>query len=243
MNAGLRVERAGSIVTLTIDRPARRNAVDIDTIDAIGAAVASIDADADVAAIVLRGAGEHFCAGADVADLAGLLDRSDAEELFQRQVEALGRLRASNCLTVAAVDGAALGFGVALAASCDLVLAGPTARFGLPEIKLGMPPAMVIPVLVHRLSGAATLDLATTGRTVGVAEAATLGLVDRAVDDVTASVAALTEPFGEYGAGAVRASVALARRLAAGEPVDVAAASVAAIRSPRVATLISGGHS
>jgi enoyl-CoA hydratase len=116
------------VVTIIIDRPDRRNAVDVAACDAIADAV-----DAAVAggarAIVLAGANGHFCAGADIAEIA------DVGVAIRRCLDAL---RSAPIVTLAAVDGFALGAGVQLAVACDLRVATPTARFGVPAAKLGV---------------------------------------------------------------------------------------------------------
>ncbi len=124
----LRAERVAEHVDLlTIDRPERRNAVDLPTIAAIGDALAATDA----RVVVLTGAAGHFCSG---ADLTGVEDAAFTDALGR----ALDGLRATHLVTIAAVDGAALGAGVQLAGSCDLRVSTPTARFGVPAAKLGL---------------------------------------------------------------------------------------------------------
>jgi enoyl-CoA hydratase len=120
----------GRIVTITIDRPAKRNAVDLAACDAITACVdAAVSGGARV--VVLTGAGGHFCAG---ADLTGVEDDG-----FRAAIRrCLDALRAAPIVTIAAVDGAALGAGTQLAVACDLRVSTPTARFGVPAAKLGL---------------------------------------------------------------------------------------------------------
>ncbi len=120
--------RDGSVVTLTIDRPAQRNAVDLAACDAIASEVgAAVDAGARV--IVLTGAGGHFCAGADISGV------DDVRTAIRRALDAL---RAAPIVTIAAIDGAALGAGTQLAVACDLRVSTPTARLGVPAAKLGL---------------------------------------------------------------------------------------------------------
>lgn len=127
--AVIRTDERGHVVVVTIDRPERRNALDHATLDAL--AVALDAGDEHVRALVLTGAGGHFCAG---ADLRGVEDASFAEAL--RSV--LDRLRLASFVTIAAVDGAALGAGTQLAVACDLRVAAPGASFGIPAAKLGL---------------------------------------------------------------------------------------------------------
>ncbi len=132
----IRSETRGPVVVATIDRPERRNAVDRATLDALAAVLAGCadgdgDGDDGVRVLVLTGAGGHFCAG---ADLGGVEDEAFGAVL--RGV--LDGLRLAPCVTIAAVDGAALGAGTQLAVACDLRVATPGARFGIPAGKLGL---------------------------------------------------------------------------------------------------------
>jgi enoyl-CoA hydratase len=125
-------EQRGAIALVTIDRPERRNAVDREALAGLEAAIAAAQsADPVTRVFVLTGAGGHFCAG---ADLTGLEDESFAATL--RVV--LQGLHDAPFPTIAAVDGAALGAGTQLAIACDLRVATPEARFGIPAAKLGL---------------------------------------------------------------------------------------------------------
>jgi enoyl-CoA hydratase len=123
-------EQRGAVVLITIDRPERRNAVDREALSGLAAAIAAAGDDA-ARVLVLTGAGGHFCAG---ADLTGLEDESFAATL--RVV--LEALHDAPFPAIAAVEGAALGAGTQLAIACDLRVAAPTARFGIPAAKLGL---------------------------------------------------------------------------------------------------------
>jgi enoyl-CoA hydratase len=118
----------GRVATITIDRQARRNAVDAAACDAIGAAVRRSVEDG-ARAIVLTGAGGHFCSGADLGE-------ADRVRFAIRLC--LDAFRAAPVVTIAAIDGFALGAGVQFAAACDVRVATPTARFGVPAAKLGL---------------------------------------------------------------------------------------------------------
>ena len=118
----------GRVATITIDRQARRNAVDAAACDAIGAAVRQSVADGS-RAIVLTGAGGHFCSGADIGE---------AERVRFAIRSALDTFRAAPVVTIAAIDGFALGAGVQFAAACDVRVSTATARFGVPASKLGV---------------------------------------------------------------------------------------------------------
>ena len=122
--------QTGAVTVLTIDRPERRNAVDLATVEALGDALeAAVEARARV--VVLTGAGGHFCAG---ADLGGV----DDDVFVAALNRTLGLLRHPSIVTLAAVEGVALGAGTQFAVSCDLRVATPDARFGVPAAKLGL---------------------------------------------------------------------------------------------------------
>lgn len=126
----LHIDPAGEhVLLLTIDRPERRNAVDLETVTALADAVEGADGDTRV--VVVTGAGGHFCSG---ADLGGVEDDQFTGALRR----ALSALRSPTLVSMAAVDGVALGAGTQLAVSCDLRVATPGARFGVPAARLGL---------------------------------------------------------------------------------------------------------
>jgi enoyl-CoA hydratase len=183
------VEEIGSTLALTIDRPDRRNAVDHATLDALAAGVQRAS-DAGARAIVLSGAGGHFCAG---ADLTTLEDAGFASVLR----EVLDLFSSIPITTIAAIDGAALGAGTQLAMACDLRVATASARFGIPAAKLGL---MVDGPTVQRLvalAGASTARaMLLAAETIDGAAAHRIGFVHRVgtLDDAlawAAEVAAL----------------------------------------------------
>jgi enoyl-CoA hydratase len=172
-------EQRGAVVLITIDRPERRNAVDREALSGLATAIAAAGDDA-ARVLVLTGAGGHFCAG---ADLTGLEDESFAATL--RVV--LEALHDAPFPAIAAVEGAALGAGTQLAIACDLRVAAPTARFGIPAAKLGL---MVDHWTVQRLAllaghGAARAMLLAADVLDGES-ALRLGLAQRAGDLQTA---------------------------------------------------------
>jgi enoyl-CoA hydratase len=125
-------EQRGAVALVTIDRPERRNAVDLDALSGLDRAIAAAVASGpETRVLVLTGAGGHFCAG---ADLTRVEDASFGATL--RSV--LHALHDAPFPTIAAVDGVALGAGTQLAIACDLRTAGPSARFGIPAAKLGL---------------------------------------------------------------------------------------------------------
>jgi len=181
----LRTELAAGVLTLTLDRPDKRNALDSALVQALAAELERADLDAEVRVVALRGSGKDFCAGADLRELLESADRTPAEN--EASARKLGDLflaiRRLPKPVVAVVQGRALAGGAGLATACDLVLAGSGAQLGYPEIQRGFVPAMVMTIL-RRLAGErAALDLVLTGRLVGAEEARALGLVSRVVPD------------------------------------------------------------
>ncbi len=179
----LRIELAGGVLTLTLDRPDKRNALDRVLVDSLHAALDRADLDAEVRVVVLRGAGKDFCAGADLAELLASADRSLAEnEAEALRLGALfGRFREIPKPVVAMVQGRALAGGAGLALAADIVLAEEGALLGFPEIQRGFVPAMVM-VLLRRAAGEKTaFDLVSTGRLLPAGEACNLGLVSRVI--------------------------------------------------------------
>ncbi len=130
------VEQAGAVRVLTIDRPEKRNALDIATLASITEALGEATA-AGARAVVIRGAGGHFCAGADLGGGGGG-GPSDGPSYVSHLNDALAAVTGSKLPVVAAVEGAALGAGMQLAAACDLRCVAPDARLGVPAAKLGV---------------------------------------------------------------------------------------------------------
>lgn len=197
MTAVLLISRDRGVLTLTLNRPAKRNALNRELIDALQTAIAEADLDADARVLVLRGAGPDFCAGADLDELLASADRPLAENEVDalHLGELLLALRRIPKPVIGAVQGNALAGGCGLATGCDLVLASTEARFGYPEIQCGFVPAMVLTLLRRQVGEKMAFDLAATGRVLSAPEALEAGLVSRVLapetfEDGVASVAA-----------------------------------------------------
>jgi methylglutaconyl-CoA hydratase len=181
----LLASRQGGVLTLTLSRPDKRNALSSDLIHELVRAVDAAELDADVRVVVLGGAGRDFCAGADLDELLA----SAGQELGENEADALAlgelflRLRRIPKPVVAAVQGNALAGGCGLATACDLVVAGESARFGYPEVQRGFVPAMVLAMLRRLVGEAVAFDLVATGRLLRASEAADLGLIARVAPD------------------------------------------------------------
>lgn len=183
--ASLLTALEGGVLTLTLNRPDKRNALDAALIGALHAAMERAELDADVRVVVIRGAGKDFCAGADLAELLASVDRPLDEN--ERDAMHLGslllRLRRLPRPVMAVVHGRALAGGAGLATACDLVLAAESAQLGYPEIRRGFVPAMVMAVLRRLVGEKVAFDLVATGRLLAAAEACRLGLVTRVCPD------------------------------------------------------------
>ena len=188
MAAPVAVELSAGILTVTLDRADKRNALSSAVVEGLHDTLERADLDADVRVVLLRGEGKDFCAGADLEELLASADRSpgDNEASAARLGAVFTRMRRMPKPVVGIVHGRALAGGAGLATACDIVVAGASAQFGYPEIQRGFVPAMVM-TLLRRLAGEkAALDLVLTGRLVGAEEARTLGLVSRVVPDTRA---------------------------------------------------------
>jgi enoyl-CoA hydratase len=169
-------ERVGII---TFNRPKALNALNGQVMDEVTTAAAAFDDDPGIGAIVITGSEKAFAAGADIKEMAGL---SFAEVFGSDYFAAWGKLAAVRTPTIAAVAGYALGGGCEVAMMCDLLIAADTAKFGQPEIKLGVLPGMGGSQRLTRAIGKAkAMDLILTGRTIGAEEADRAGLVSRVV--------------------------------------------------------------
>jgi len=174
------VERDGAIATITINRPAVLNALNDATLGALDDAVAALDADAGVRAILLTGAGEKaFVAGADINELAAA-SAVTGRALARRGQAVFDRIAGASKPVIAVINGFCLGGGCELALACTFRFAADTAQIGQPEINLGIIPGYGGSQRLPRLIGRdRALDLILTGRRVPAAEALALGLVTR----------------------------------------------------------------
>jgi len=175
-----------NVRTLLLNRPEKRNALNHELIAAMKSALAAAETDESLRAVIIRGAGQDFCSGADLAVL-----RKISENTFEENVadaanlaELFLMIRKVRFPVIAAVHGHALAGGCGLATACDLVLATRSARFGYPEVKIGFVPAMVTVILRRNLGEKRSFELLTRGFEFSAEEAAQMGLVNQVVDDI-----------------------------------------------------------
>lgn len=204
--AGLLVERKGTVTVLTIARPEVRNALAPDTIRELGAAVAALEEDGEVQAVVLTGAGDTFVAGGDVKALQAVQGVEAGRRMARLAQRVFARLEALEVPVIAAINGTALGGGTELAAACDIRIAAAGATFGFKQVQLGIMPAWGLTYRLTRQVGRSrALELLLTGRLITADEARTIGFVDHVVP----------------GGHALGEALALAQTIASNPPLSV----------------------
>jgi enoyl-CoA hydratase len=173
------VDRQDRVATITLNRPQALNALNLQLMNEFTAAAAELDADPGIGAIVVTGSEKAFAAGADIKEMS---TKTFGEVFAADLFGPWGKFAAVRTPTIAAVAGYALGGGCELAMMCDLLIAADTAKFGQPEIKLGVLPGMGGSQRLTRAIGKAkAMDLILTGRNMDAAEAEHSGLVSRVV--------------------------------------------------------------
>ena len=198
----IQTETRGRVGLVTLDRPDALNALSATLMDELIAALAAYDADPQIGAIVLTGSERAFAAGADIKEMAGLgfVDAFLGDEAAGW--EAVTRIRKP---IIAAVAGFALGGGCELAMMCDIILAAETAKFGQPEIKLGIIPGIGgTQRLVRAVGKAKAMEMCLTGRMMDAQEAERAGLVARivAADDLVGEAVKLAAAIASQSMGA-----------------------------------------
>jgi enoyl-CoA hydratase len=234
----------GPVARLVLERPQARNALSRAMADALEATLAGLPAMAEVRAVVVAGRGRSFCAGADIGEMP-TLSPAEAEALAARWQRIMDAFAALPQVTIAAVQGHALGGGLMLAIAQDLRVAEASARLGLPEVTLGFNPGYGIARLLDIAGGAHARDLMLTARTVDAAEAHRMGLVTHVVPDGAAETAALelAREVARSPRGGLAASKAITADLRAGragtEPHAYGALRAAPEAQARIAAFLS----
>ncbi len=195
------------IVTLTLNRPDKRNAINQAMVTSLKAFLERAAEDPDARVVVLTGRGKDFCAGADLEELQRIVVLSQEENLEDALslAELFIQIRRHPLPVIALVKGRALAGGCGLATACDIVLARDDSEFGYPEIQLGFVPAMVMAILRRKVSETQAFELVVKGDRISAEEARDLGLVTRVFPAFTFSENAkqYLQMFGKKPRGAV----------------------------------------
>ncbi len=217
-------ERQGPLAVLTLDRPDVLNALDRATLEALRDAVATLSGDATVRAVVVTGAGRAFAAGADIEQMSALTPL-EGEAFGRLGHETFAALEALPVPTIAAVNGFALGGGCELALACDFIYASSKARFGQPEVNLGLLPGFGgTSRLVRRVGVAWAKELILGGEPIKADEALRIGLANRVFepDELMPAAVAMGETIAKKGPVAI----SLAKRvMQQGQDADLAMAN------------------
>ncbi len=180
------IERRGSAGVLTLNRPEKRNALSRALVAALGGRVAEAVSDLAVRVVVLAANGPVFCAGLDLDELAELIKLPNARDAMQqgaRQLAAVYRALATCAKpTIAAVHGPAVAGGAGLVTACDLAIATPRAKFGYPEVRRGILPAIITPMLLRLVSLRDAKHLLLSGNMIEAEEAARIGIYNQVAD-------------------------------------------------------------
>ncbi|MBW8381900.1 MAG: enoyl-CoA hydratase/isomerase family protein [Youngiibacter sp.] len=179
------------VCTLTIRREEALNALNIEMLSELGAAISEVEANDDIYVIVLTGAGRSFVAGADIEQMKNL-NAVEAKRFSDAGNAIFSRLENMEKPVIAAINGFALGGGCELSMACDIRIASQTARFGQPEVGLGITPGFGGTQRLPRLVGTSkALEIILTGRTLDADEALSIGLVNQVVAPEILMVTAL----------------------------------------------------
>ena len=181
----LRIEEADDVLTVTLHRPERRNALNPELMEEL-LHVFEIAGKRPSGVLVLTGSGDAFCAGLDLDRLSATRDHSPAQhqEEAERTAQMFRTLYELPIPTIAAVNGAAIAGGTGLATLCDFTLAVPQAKFGYTEVRIGFIPAVVSSFLILQLGVKQARDLLLSGRTFSAEEAKQMSLVNEIVDPI-----------------------------------------------------------
>ncbi len=219
----LQLEVRGPALHITLNRPEVRNAMSLAMVAELSAVFTQIEPDADIRAVVIRGAGGHFCAGGDIRDMAAARSQKtgsgDADPFYQLN-RAFGQMiqqvNESAKVVIAVTEGAVMGGGFGLACVSDVAISGATAKFAMPETSLGIIPAQIAPFVVQRIGLTQARRLALLGLRIHAREACALGLVHQCADSddqLETMVAQVLERVRLCAPGATATTKALLHRV------------------------------
>src|SRR3954452_16813057 len=194
------VRRDGPAARITLNRPAQRNALSLELMREVTAALGELGGDTSVRAIVIEGAGPAFCAGHDLGEMVGR-DLAFYQHVFDVCTEMMDAVHSAPQPVIARVHGIASAAGCQLVAACDLAVAADEARFATPGVKIGLFCSTPMVPLSRAIGRKRALEMLLTGRPIDAATAVDWGLVNRAVPaaELDAAVADLVEGIARSG--------------------------------------------
>ena len=231
----LLIHEGDGALTVTLNRPDVHNAFNdeliseaIDLFQNIGSR--------DVRAVVLRGTGPNFCAGADLNWMSKMVSYTRDQNIHDSSLLAKMYALMNECPVplIGGVQGAAIGGGVGLVAVCDIVIATRDAKFGLSEVKLGILPAVISPYVIAKIGTSHARSLFLTGERFDAERALRIGLVHKLVDDVDAAIAETVKQLTTSGPEAVRECKKLIAFVSSNEPAEAIPYTIEAIATRRV---------
>lgn len=235
-DAPLLVVREGPVVRAILNRPARRNAMNLALVERLDALLAGLPDNNEVRVLVLAGAGGHFCAGLDLAEAA---TETAAEQQYARNQRAGARFAAIAALpqvVIAEIEGAAFAGGLGLVCAADIALASAEARFAAPEVRRGLTPSQILPWLARRMGRSHAARLVLQGAPIDATAAQAAGLVHEVLPDATALRARSAAVIADVLQGAPRALAETKALIAAlGAPAPEAYGEAAAAAFARCA--------
>lgn len=211
------VEETGGVVSLTLNRAEKRNAMSAEMLDELTDFAHSVGSDLATRAVILSGAGDVFCAGGDLAWMRAQIDADRAGRMAEarRLAYMLKALNEMPAPLIGALHGGAFGGGVGLACVCDVAIAAEGTKFGLTETRLGLIPATISPYVIARMGEGKARRVFMSSRIFDAGEATDLGFISKTVeaDALRAQAEAEAAPYLKVAPGAVGAAKALARAL------------------------------
>lgn len=222
------VEGKGAVRIIRMNRPDKLNALNTELTQGLLDALNATDGDDAVRAVVLAGEGKGFCAGADLSEFKDLTPDQQHRVLARADLTCRlqSKLQEMKKPVVSAVQGAAVGGGAGLAIGCDMMVAGADLKFGYPELKHDIVPALVMTGLQRQLGRKAAFEMVSLGRLIGAEEAQALGLANRVVptDAVVDTALEIANQWAKANPMAMAAAKALFYRVA-DLPFDAAMAA------------------
>jgi enoyl-CoA hydratase len=209
MSALVHYSVEGSVARLVLDSPANRNALSTALVNQLHQGLTDATEESGVRAVVMGHTGRTFCAGADLAEAAGRDPKDVVVDGARELTRLLRRILELPMPVIGAIDGHVRAGGLGLVGACDIVVAGPSSTFALTEARIGVAPSIISLTLLPRMTARSAGRYFLTGEKFDAKEAADIGLITIAADDVDATVATLTAAIGKASPQGLAASKAL----------------------------------